>query len=60
MVCPDIEALSGGHAHVAQAQGDACNMSRDTLKDEHIENLVASMPDRVEAAICAQGGYTKY
>ena len=26
----------------------------------HHENLVASMPDRVEAVIRAQGGYTKY
>ena len=60
MVCPDIESLSGGRAHVAQALGDACKMSWDTLKNELFENLVASMPDRVEAVIRAQGGYTKY
>ena len=30
------------------------------LEDEHFENLVASMPDRVEAVVRAQGGYTKY
>ena len=60
MVCPDIETLSGGRARVAQALRDACRMSWETLKDELFENLVASMPDRVEAVICAQGGYTKY
>ena len=60
MVCPDFEALSGGHTRVAQALGGSCNMSRDTLKDQLFENLVGSMPDRVEAAIHAQGGYTKY
>ena len=58
MVCPDIEALTGGPARIAEALGDACKMSWDTLKDELFENLVARMPDRVEAVICAQGGYT--
>ena len=60
MVFLDIEALSRGHARVAQALGNACKMSWDIVKDEHFENLVARMPDRVEAVIRAQGGYTKY
>ena len=30
------------------------------LEDEPFENLVASVPDRVEAVVRAQAGYTKY
>ena len=60
MVYPDIEALYGGRAYVAQALRDVRKMSREPLKDEPFENLVSNMPVCVEAVTCAQGGYTKY
>ena len=58
LLCPDIESSSSGPIRISAIFGTAGETSWDSLKDELIQALVASIPDRVEAAIQAQGEHT--
>ena len=57
---PELLDLRGGRSRIEKEFGEACLAAWDTLKDELFESLVCSMPDRVEAVINAEGGYTRF
>jgi len=57
---PDIESRTGPEDEVKEYFIDLIQRAWEDLGQDYFDQLVASMPRRVEAVIDAQGWYTKY
>ena len=57
---PGLRRMTAGNERVLEAIEAAVTEAWEALDEDFLLSLVKSMPQRVQAVIKANGGYTKY
>lgn len=59
-VCPGIEAIKGGEKRVRECMAPVLVQAWQVIPQEIIDQVIKSMPARIEAVITAEGWHTRF